>query len=108
MVLQTEQQEIVIILNTENLPWFLNIFLKHKTLSVSWHIHSSISNAKVAKVKAFFKKFQDLYQLKPESKINLRLIFKSGKYLIIAFIIFINIIFIVFEYSKKWSKYHDG
>lgn len=73
----TEHQEIVIILNTENLPWFLNIFLKHKTLSVSWHIHSSISNAKVAKVKAFFKKFQDLYQLKPESKINLRLIFKS-------------------------------
>lgn len=89
-MLQKEPQEIVIISNPENLPWFLNIFLKHiKTINVSWHIHSSVPNAKVAKVKAFFKKFQQLYQLKPESNINLRLIYKSGKYLYIIFIKYI-------------------
>ncbi|CAH0720800.1 unnamed protein product, partial [Brenthis ino] len=72
-----EQEEIVIILNSDNLPWFLNIFLKNlQTLNVKWHIHSSVSNAQVNKIKAFFKRFHNLYQLQAESKINIRLIFK--------------------------------
>lgn len=68
----------MLILNSENLPWFLNVFLKGaQTLNVSWHIHSTVPSAKVTKVEDFFKKFQDLYKFQTDSKVNFRLIFKG-------------------------------
>ncbi|XP_045445507.1 uncharacterized protein LOC123653559 isoform X1 [Melitaea cinxia] len=72
-------EEVVLILNSESLPWFLNVFLKgSQTLNVSWHIHSTVPSAKVTKVEAFFKKFQDLYKFQIDSKVNFRLIFKDS------------------------------
>lgn len=72
-------EEVVLILNSENLPWFLNVFLKGaQTLNVSWHIHSTVPSAKVTKVEDFFKKFQYLYKFQTDSKVNFRLIFKDS------------------------------
>lgn len=71
-------EEIVVALNPDNLPWFLNVLLKEPSLSVnlSWHIHSSVPNEKVAKIKAFVKK---LVNNGCSSNVNLRLIFQCGK-----------------------------
>ncbi|XP_050345727.1 aminoacyl tRNA synthase complex-interacting multifunctional protein 2-like isoform X2 [Nymphalis io] len=69
--------DIVLILNVETLPWFLNIFLKTvSSINVSWHILSTVPPGKAKKIKDFFIKFQELYQLKKDAKINFRLIFK--------------------------------
>ncbi|CAH2086509.1 unnamed protein product [Euphydryas editha] len=74
-----KSEEVVLILNSENLPWFLNIFLKgDQPLNVAWHVHSSVPNAKISKIEAFFRKFQDLYKFQTDSKVNLRLIFKDS------------------------------
>lgn len=65
-------------LSPDNLPWYLNLLLKESRLAVnvSWHIHSSVPNEKVAKIKAFVNKLNIAVNT---SKINLRLIFKYGK-----------------------------
>ncbi|XP_026329651.1 aminoacyl tRNA synthase complex-interacting multifunctional protein 2-like isoform X2 [Hyposmocoma kahamanoa] len=70
-------EEIVVVLNPENLPWFLKLLLKESNLAVnvSWHIHSSVPNEKVAKIKAFVNKLKTTGN---SSKINLRLIFRYG------------------------------
>ncbi|XP_026495104.1 uncharacterized protein LOC113399978 isoform X1 [Vanessa tameamea] len=76
-VANNKPDDIVIILNVETLPWFLNIFLKSVgTINVSWHILSTVPQAKVIKIQDFFKKFQHLYRLQKDAKINFRLIFK--------------------------------
>lgn len=70
----------MITVNPDNLPWFLNIFLtKNDDLKVTWHIHSSVSKEKMAKVSAFLKRFQKLYPNKQDATSNIRLIFKDGK-----------------------------
>lgn len=73
-------EEIVVDLSPDNLPWFLNVLLKESSLAVnvSWHIHSSVPNDKVAKIKAFVNKLKTAAN---SSKINLRLIFKCGKFI---------------------------
>lgn len=70
--------EIVVALSPDSLPWFLNILLKEPSLTInlSWHIHSSVPNEKVAKIKAFVKK---LVNNRCNSNINLRLIFQCGE-----------------------------
>lgn len=72
-------EEIVVDFNPENLPWFLKLLLKESSLAVnvSWHIHSSVPNEKVAKIKAFVNKLKTAGN---SSKINLRLIFRYGKF----------------------------
>ncbi|XP_063821731.1 aminoacyl tRNA synthase complex-interacting multifunctional protein 2-like isoform X3 [Ostrinia nubilalis] len=69
-------EEVVLNINPDSLPWYLNVFLKDSptVASLSWHIHSSVPNEKVAKIKAFVK---NLKSATDSSKINLRLIFKS-------------------------------
>ncbi|CAH2259240.1 uncharacterized protein LOC120624704 isoform X2 [Pararge aegeria] len=70
-------EEVVIVLSSNALPWFLNKFLKEvKPLNVTWHLHSSVPTEKIPKIEAFFRKYQDLYRLQMGAKINLRLIFK--------------------------------
>ncbi|KAI5633081.1 hypothetical protein NE865_14209 [Phthorimaea operculella] len=70
-------EEIVVALSPDNLPWFINLFLKDSTLTVkvSWHIHSSVPNEKVPKIKAFVNKLKNTEN---GAKANLRLIFRSG------------------------------
>ncbi|XP_023947239.2 uncharacterized protein LOC112052405 isoform X2 [Bicyclus anynana] len=73
----TSLEEVVVVLNPNVLPWFLNKFLKEiQLLNVTWHIHSSVPTEKIPKIEAFFRKYQDLYRVKQGAKINLRLIFK--------------------------------
>lgn len=71
-------EEVVLVVNPENLPWYINKILKeHNALAnVSWHIHSSVPNEKVPKIKGFVN---GLKRTGCQSKINIRLIFKSGK-----------------------------
>ncbi|XP_034840246.1 aminoacyl tRNA synthase complex-interacting multifunctional protein 2 isoform X2 [Maniola hyperantus] len=70
-------EEIVVVLNPNVLPWFLNKFLKEiPLLNVTWHVHSSVPTEKIPIIDAFFGKYQDLYRVKQGCKINLRLIFK--------------------------------
>ncbi|CAH2074011.1 unnamed protein product, partial [Iphiclides podalirius] len=70
-------KEIVIVLNPEIVPCFMNIFLKAKrALNLSWHIHSSVPNKKALKLKEYFNNKKDLYQVVPNAEINIRLIFK--------------------------------
>ncbi|XP_049867325.1 uncharacterized protein LOC126367704 isoform X1 [Pectinophora gossypiella] len=69
--------EIVVALNPDNLPWFINLFLKESSLTVNitWHIHSSVPKEKLPKINAFAKKLKNSNQ---GGKVNVRLIFKSG------------------------------
>lgn len=71
-------EEVVLVLSPDSLPWYLNVILKEScgTLNISWHIHSSVPNEKVPKIKNYIKNIQ---VSKNNSKINLRLIFKCGK-----------------------------
>ncbi|XP_045785194.1 uncharacterized protein LOC123880871 isoform X2 [Maniola jurtina] len=70
-------EEIVVVLNSNILPWFLNKFLKEVPfLNVTWHVHSSVPTEKIPIIEAFFRKYQDLYRVIHGAKINLRLIFK--------------------------------
>ncbi|KAL0893859.1 hypothetical protein ABMA27_013973 [Loxostege sticticalis] len=68
--------EVVLNINPDSLPWYLNVFLKDSSIvaNISWHIHSSVPNEKVPKIKAFVK---NLKNASDATKINLRLIFKS-------------------------------
>lgn len=73
-------EEVVLVLSPDNWPWYLNLILKKPIdLNISWHIHSSVPNDKVAKIKNYVK---NLRETKSNSTINLRLIFKCGKFLI--------------------------
>ncbi|XP_069365024.1 uncharacterized protein AIMP2 isoform X4 [Maniola hyperantus] len=75
--LKISSEEIVVVLNPNVLPWFLNKFLKEiPLLNVTWHVHSSVPTEKIPIIDAFFGKYQDLYRVKQGCKINLRLIFK--------------------------------
>lgn len=71
-------EEVVVNINPDNLPWYINIFLKNSSIdaNITWHIHSSVSNEKIPKIKDFVK---NLRNASDASKINIRLIFKSGK-----------------------------
>ncbi|KAF9802398.1 hypothetical protein SFRURICE_009080 [Spodoptera frugiperda] len=67
-------EEVVLVLSPDNWPWYLNLILKKPIdLNISWHIHSSVPNDKVAKIKNYVKNLQET---KSNSTINLRLIFK--------------------------------
>ncbi|KAJ8725629.1 hypothetical protein PYW08_003812 [Mythimna loreyi] len=68
-------EEVVLVLSPDNLPWYLNVILKESSeaLNISWHIHSSVPNEKVPKIKNFVK---NIHLSKDNPKINLRLIFK--------------------------------
>ncbi|XP_035436027.2 uncharacterized protein LOC118266665 isoform X1 [Spodoptera frugiperda] len=67
-------EEVVLVLSPDNWPWYLNLILKKPIdLNISWHIHSSVPNDKVAKIKNYVK---NLRETKSNSTINLRLIFK--------------------------------
>ncbi|CAG4981169.1 unnamed protein product [Parnassius apollo] len=69
--------EIVIVLSPENLPYFLNVFLKNSPgLYITWHIHSSVSNENSLAIKEFFKSYEERYPTAFGGKIKLRLIFK--------------------------------
>lgn len=77
-------EEVVLVANPENIPWYINKILKESTavINLSWHIHSSVPNEKVPKIKGFLN---GLKLSGCQSKINLRLIFKSK--LLIIYII---------------------
>ncbi|KAM3963568.1 putative aminoacyl tRNA synthase complex-interacting multifunctional protein 2 [Aphomia sociella] len=70
-----QPEEIVLVVSPDNLPWFLNIIIpKSKTaLRITWHVHSSVPNEKVPKIKGFVK---SLPTSENNSSITLRLIFK--------------------------------
>lgn len=73
-------KDVVIVLNPDVLPNFLNIFLKAKHgLNITWHIHSSVPSEKAAEIKDFFKNKQELYTSIFDAQTNMRLIFKCGK-----------------------------
>lgn len=67
-------QEVVLITSPDSLPWFLSVILKQspEPIHMLWHIHSSVPNDKVAKVKNFVNNLPN----SQSSNINLRLIFK--------------------------------
>lgn len=68
-------EEVVLVLSPDSLPWYLNVILKETSgaLNISWHIHSSVPNEKVPKIKNYVK---SIHVSKSNSTINLRLIFK--------------------------------
>lgn len=74
-IIQTPE-EIVLNINPDSLPWYLLLFLKDSSIvaNISWHIHSSVTNEKAHKIQSFVK---NLKNTNYDSKINLRLIFKT-------------------------------
>ncbi|XP_047021107.1 uncharacterized protein LOC124631045 isoform X1 [Helicoverpa zea] len=67
--------EVVLVLSPDSVPWYLNFILKQSSvaLNISWHIHSSVPNEKLTKIKNYVK---NLKESKNNSRTNLRLIFK--------------------------------
>lgn len=72
-------EEIVLMYSPDCLPWFLKKIIKEsaRPVNVSWHIHSSVPSEKVKKIQAFVK---GLPKIENNLKVNIRLIFKCGKY----------------------------
>ncbi|XP_075969547.1 aaRS-interacting multifunctional protein 2 isoform X2 [Anticarsia gemmatalis] len=68
-------EEVVLVVSPDNFPWYLNYVLKQSPVAVniSWHVHSSVPNEKIAKINNLVK---NLPSLSNDSKINIRLIFK--------------------------------
>ncbi|XP_053624762.1 aminoacyl tRNA synthase complex-interacting multifunctional protein 2-like isoform X1 [Plodia interpunctella] len=68
--------EIVFVVSPDNLPWFLDILQKTSFhLNITYHIHSSVPNGKIAKIMTFVK---HLPLSQNSTGIVLRLIFKCA------------------------------